>query len=166
MTGAGHAGSDPGSGACPGLRIGDVAARAGVSTRTLRYYEEVGLLAPAGRTVGGERRYEPRDVQLLERILELKELVGMNLEEIRSFVSSEVRLDELRAAYRARKGDDSGAARSHRREILKEALDLQGSLASRLDVKLERLSELRAMITASVERCRELLAELGGTGDD
>ncbi len=145
---------------CTGLRIGDIAARAGVSTRTLRYYEELGLLTPSGHTAGGERRYEPQDLQRLERILELKELVGMNLDEIRSYLSSEIRLDELRVAYHAHKDDASGTARDQRREILKEALDLQVSLIDRLDAKLDRLSEFRSSMSARVERCRELLDEL------
>ena len=51
------------SGTDLGLRIGDVAARAGVSTRTLRYYDERGLLRPSGRTLGGERRYEASDLR-------------------------------------------------------------------------------------------------------
>jgi hypothetical protein len=42
------------------LRIGEAAARVGVSSRTLRYYEELGLLTPSGRTPGGARRYTTR----------------------------------------------------------------------------------------------------------
>ena len=75
-----------------GLRIGDVAARVGVSTRTLHYYEQLGLLRPSGRTLGGARRYEASDLTKLERIIELKKAMGMNLDEAKGFLASEDRL--------------------------------------------------------------------------
>jgi DNA-binding transcriptional MerR regulator len=144
----------------PGLRIGDVAARAKVSPRTLRYYEELGLLVPSGRTAGGERRYQAEDVAQLERIIELKDLLGMNLEEIRGLLSSRARLDELRAAYRAHKNSSTPAANKKRRAILEEALALETSLVERMDAKLARMAAFRAEAQAGAERCVELLRQL------
>ena len=54
------------------FRIGEVAQRAGVTTRTLRYYQELGLLSPSGASPGGSRRYSEADVNRLLRILELR----------------------------------------------------------------------------------------------
>lgn len=144
----------------PGLRIGDVAARANVSTRTLRYYEELGLLTPSGRTSGGERRYQPQDVARLEHIIELKNVLGMNLEEIRELLSSRARLDELRVAYRAHKDVPEVAAKEKRRAILEEAFALQSSLVDRMDAKLARLTAFRAEAHADAERCAALLRQL------
>ena len=79
-----------------GIRISDAATRAGVSARTLRYYEELGLLTPSLYTAGGERRYTLDDLAHLERILELREVLGMNLDEIREFLTLETRLDEVK----------------------------------------------------------------------
>ena len=76
-----------------GIRISDAATRAGVSARTLRYYEELGLLTPSLYTAGGERRYTTDDLAHLQRILELREVLGMNLDEIREFLALETRLD-------------------------------------------------------------------------
>lgn len=137
-----------------------MAARAGVSTRTLRYYEELGLLGPSGRTAGGERRYQADDVARLESIIELKDLLGMNLEEIRELLSSRARLDELRVAYRAHKNAPAAAANRKRRAILEEALALQTSLVERMDAKLARLAAFRAEAQADVERCATLLQQL------
>jgi DNA-binding transcriptional MerR regulator len=137
-----------------------VAARAGVSTRTLRYYEELGLLEPSGRTAGGERRYQAHDVLRLERIIELKGLLGMNLEEIRVLLSSRARLDELRVAYQAQKNTPTKKAKESRREILEEALALQMSLVERLDTKLAHLAAFRAQAHADAERCATLLQQL------
>lgn len=144
-----------------GLRIGDAAARAGVSTRTLRYYEELGLLRPSGRTLGGERRYEASDLTKLERIMELKKLTGMNLGEVKEFLASEDRLAELRAAYRANRDQSTKAARQHRRAILEEAIALRCALADRLDATLARIKAFRAQVQAETGRCRQLLDELG-----
>jgi DNA-binding transcriptional MerR regulator len=79
-----------------GIRISDAATRVGVSARTLRYYEELGLLTPSLYTAGGERRYTLDDLAHLERILELREVLGMNLDEIREFLTLETRLDRSR----------------------------------------------------------------------
>jgi DNA-binding transcriptional MerR regulator len=63
-------------------RIGEVAEAAGVSTRTLRYYEELGLVSPSGHSPGGARRYSDADLARVLRIRELQHLVGFNLEAI------------------------------------------------------------------------------------
>jgi MerR family transcriptional regulator, repressor of the yfmOP operon len=143
-----------------GLRISDAARRAGVSPRTLRYYEELGLLTPSGYTAGGERRYQETDLMLLERIIELKDVLGMNLEEIRDFLASENRLDELRAAYRTHRHTQTKAARLKQKAILDEALELRQSLIAHLDTKLTRMDAFRAELAAKAERVRQLLAEL------
>lgn len=155
-----HLGGTSGPSDEPGLRIGDVAARAGVSTRTLRYYEELGLLEPSGHTAGGERRYQAQDVVRLERIIELKSLLGMNLEEIRVLISSRARLDELRVAYQAQAETPADEAKGSRRAILEEALALQTSLVARMDAKLARLAAFRAQAHADAERCATLLQQL------
>lgn len=143
-----------------GIRIGDAATRAGVSARTLRYYEELGLLTPSLYTTGGERRYTAEDIAHLERILELREVLGMNLDEIKEFLSFETRLDELRASYRATKGVGTKKARAEQKATLTEALALNETLAQQLSTKLARMDAFRAKLAHNAERCRELLADL------
>ncbi|EFC84831.1 MerR family transcriptional regulator [Parafrankia sp. EUN1f] len=72
-------------------QIGDVAERVGLSLRTVRYYEEAGLLLPVGRTVGGFRLYDKDAVDRLLLIKKMKPL-GFTLEEMRSLL---VLRDEL-----------------------------------------------------------------------
>ena len=143
-----------------GIRISDAATRVGVSARTLRYYEELGLLTPSLYTPGGERRYTADDLTHLQRILELREVLGMNLDEIREFLSLESRLDDLRASYRATRGATSEKARLEQKATLEEALVLNESLAEQIGVKLARMDEFRAKLTSDAQRCRELLEEL------
>jgi len=143
-----------------GIRISDAATRAGVSARTLRYYEELGLITPSLYTAGGERRYTADDLAHLQRILELREVLGMNLDEIREFLSLETRLDELRATYRATKGAKSKKARAEQKATLQEALVLNESLAQQISAKLARMDGFRAKLVSDARRCRELLSEL------
>jgi DNA-binding transcriptional MerR regulator len=75
-----------------GLTIGEAAARAGVSTRTLRYYEQRGLVRPGPRSVGGARRYLEADVSRVARIRQLQELLGEDLDHIGSVLAAEDRL--------------------------------------------------------------------------
>ncbi|MBN2050256.1 MAG: MerR family transcriptional regulator [Spirochaetales bacterium] len=63
-------------------RIGEVADLAGVTIRTVRYYEELGLLKPQMRKESGHRRYTHRDVVALRRIKELQDF-GLSLKDIR-----------------------------------------------------------------------------------
>ena len=150
----------PGEAVEAGIRISDAATRAGVSARTLRYYEELGLLAPSLYTPGGERRYTADDLAHLERILELREVLGMNLDEIKEFLSLETRLDQLRASYRATKGGTTQKARDEQKATLQEALVLNESLAEQIRSKLARMDTFRSKLTSDAQRCRELLAEL------
>lgn len=76
------------------LRIGDLAKRAGKSTRAVRLYEEKGLLGPALRTEGGHRLYAEDALQRLSWIDKLQ-LLGLSLSDIKSF------LDDLAAAHAA-----------------------------------------------------------------
>jgi MerR family transcriptional regulator, repressor of the yfmOP operon len=154
------AGKDGGETNDAGIRISDAATRAGVSARTLRYYEELGLLAPSLYTAGGERRYTTEDLAHLGRILELREVLGMNLDEIREFLALETRLDELRTSYRARKGATSKKALAEQKATLEEALVLNESLAEQISTKLARMDEFRAKLRSDAQRCRELLGEL------
>jgi DNA-binding transcriptional MerR regulator len=143
-----------------GIRISDAATRVGVSARTLRYYEELGLLTPSLYTAGGERRYTDEDLAHLQRILELREVLGMNLDEIREFLALGTRLDELRASYRARKGATSKKAKAEQKETLEEAVVLNESLAEQISTKLERMDDFRAKLVSDAQRCRDLLVEL------
>jgi MerR family transcriptional regulator, repressor of the yfmOP operon len=143
-----------------GLRISRAALLLGVSARTLRYYEELGLLVPSGRTSGGERRYLDADLEQLRRILSLKEVLGMNLEEIKSVVTVENRLNELRTSYQTHKDDPSPGAQEALRAIVTEALELRVELAGHIDEKMARMDEFRLRLAEEAQRCRELLVTM------
>jgi DNA-binding transcriptional MerR regulator len=136
--------------------IGEVAARCGVSTRTFRYYEELGLLAPSAHSPGGARRYSAGDEARLHRIRELQELLGFDLDEIRTILASEDRLAELRAEFL------SGQARRDRQEeIIREAIGINDRLLRELKQKLARTQEFLDALEAKGRRYRAFLREMG-----
>lgn len=70
------------------FQIGELSKKAEVSKRTIRYYEELGLLSPSRMTSGGFRLYSPRDLKRLKIIKQFKEL-GFSLEEIKDILQPE-----------------------------------------------------------------------------
>ncbi|MEU1307104.1 MerR family transcriptional regulator [Streptomyces shenzhenensis] len=122
------------------MRIGELAARAGTTTRTLRYYEARGLL-PARRDVKGHRVYDERDLRLLTQIRTLRDF-GFDLEETRPFVEC------LRAGHP--EGDSCPASLAVYRRKLDE-----------LDALIGELHAVRAQVAGQLgraERARDVLA--------
>ena len=142
-----------------GLRIGEVAARTGTTPRTIRYYEELGLLpSGGGRPAGTHRLYDEEDVSRLEEVLRLKQLLGVSLEELRELVAAERARAALRAEWQA--GDTPGG---RQREILEEAL---GHVDRQLELVVQRREEIAGLARALEDKRRRLrarLAELGAS---
>ncbi|MCU1430650.1 MAG: transcriptional regulator, MerR family [Actinomycetia bacterium] len=136
------------------LAIGAVARRAGVTTRTLRYYQEMGLLHPSGVTMRGNRLYSDADVDRLQRILELRDVMGFDLERIRLILQTEDRLAQLRAEA-AR-----GTSPDRRREMVTEAMDLNARLQREVNERLGLLQGFLAELHAKASRYRDIVAEL------
>jgi DNA-binding transcriptional MerR regulator len=128
------------------LRIEQVAARTGLTKRTLRYYEEIGLLPPPTRTEGGYRLYTPADVTHLERIKRMRELLGASLAEIREMVAAEEEREQVRAAWERETDPQARLEWLHRAEALaRQQLRL-------VEEKLVGLQEMRTTLLARLER--------------
>jgi DNA-binding transcriptional MerR regulator len=126
------------------LRIGEVAELTGTTPRTIRYYEELGLLRRRSREPGSHRLYDESDVAQLRELLELRELLGVSLDELREIAAAETARASLRREWH--EGIDDPV---RRREVLTEA-------ASYLDRQLELIRRRRDAI-ARLER--ELVAK-------
>ena len=119
------------------LRIGEVAERLGTTTRTIRYYEEIGLLGGGTREAGRHRTYDEADVERLSDALRFKQLLGLSLDELKALLEAE----EARAALRAewREGNP-GAGRRH--EILEQSL---GHIDRQLELVRRRRQDIDAL---------------------
>ena len=151
------AGSAPAAGPAPAagelLGIGAAAARAGVSERALRYYQQLGLLIPACTTPGGLRRYSEDDLGRVARIRELQTLLGLNLDEIAVVLRNEDRLAEIRLSYHDERTSDED-----RRRLTRECLTLQESLRDTVKAKKAALEGFLADLDFRIRKCRDLLA--------
>jgi DNA-binding transcriptional MerR regulator len=133
-------------------RIGEVAKLTDVTTRALRYWEELGLLRPASRTDGGERLYTPADLRRVTRIRDLQELLGFSLEEVKAVLTTgdvDI-LDRVHSEL-----SDAEVPSSRRRELLDEAMAANDQLVGRLDDTLTRIGALRDERAAIAIRLRE-----------
>lgn len=138
------------------VRIEGVAARTGLTKRTLRYYEEIGLLDPPSRTEGGYRLYSAADVRRLERIKRMRDLLGFSLAEIREFVRIEEERDHVRSAYRSAPDPEA------RLVYLTEAEALVRRQLSFVEEKLEGLLEMRTSLNERLDHFAHAREELRG----
>lgn len=130
----------------PFLTIEQVAAQTGLTKRTLRYYEEVGLLPPAGRTEGNYRRYTQDDVQRLERIKNLRNLLGFSLADIRDILEGEDERHQLGEAYR-QETDAAGKLMQLDKvdELIRRQLEL-------IEQKIAGLETMRTTLLTKLEK--------------
>jgi MerR family transcriptional regulator, repressor of the yfmOP operon len=131
------------------LRIGEVADLAGTTVRTVRYYEEVGLLPGSeGRRAGEHRSYSDADVERLREIIQLKELLNLSLEQLRGLVEAEEARAMIRERYR------SATEAAERERLLEEA-------AGHLDRQLALIRDRRAALGEREERLAERRERVG-----
>ncbi|RQW78170.1 MAG: MerR family transcriptional regulator [Geobacter sp.] len=119
----------------PDISIGDLAKTIGLTTRTLRYYEEMGIMAPPRRLDGGIRVYTPKEVRKLKFILKLKEL-GLTLKE----------MQELDAAYAEARETD---------KIIPRLIEMLDFHINGIDEKMGKLASLRKEIVDYRQRMVE-----------
>jgi MerR family transcriptional regulator, repressor of the yfmOP operon len=139
------------SAAQPLLRIQEVAAALGLTTRTIRYYEEIGLLTPAARSEGDYRLYDEDDLERLRFIKDLRDEAGFSLAEIGQLLEDEAARTRNRLRYR------SSRDTVERRAIIDDALARIDRQIESLQAKTERLA---AMIADAELRRRHLLEHI------
>ncbi|SCE27910.1 DNA-binding transcriptional regulator, MerR family [Streptomyces sp. SolWspMP-5a-2] len=121
------------------MQIGEVAARTELSLRTIRHYEDAGLVVPSARSQGGFRLYTESDVDRLMIIRRMKPL-GFTLDEMRSLLETTDRLDA-----------DEPAAPEERAELLARLREFEAAAGRRvadLRVQLARAEEFAARLAA------------------
>jgi len=136
------------------LQIGEVAERAGVSQRTLRFYEEKGLLKPPTRLESGFRLYTEEDVWRVKQIKKLQQLLGVSLAEIKEMVDAQDTLRQLKAEYRP------DAPPTVKLEQLRRATEVVQRQYDIVRHKVEQLLEMKAQLEEwlrTFERWRQQL---------
>ena len=139
------------------MRISEAAKAVGTTTRPIRYYEENGLLPQSEeRDRGAHRVYAEADVERLRDVLQLKELLGLSLDELKTLVEAEEARAALRAEWQAGDADEG-----RRRTILEEALGHLERQLQLLRARRAAIEELEGELTARRRRVQKRLRELG-----
>jgi DNA-binding transcriptional MerR regulator len=133
------------------LRIGELAELTGTTPRTIRYYEEIGLLAGGERPQGKHRFYTEEDVARVQEIVKLRDLLGLSLEQLSQLVEAETARAEIRREYRRTESPEQ------RRELLEQAL---GHIETQLELVRGRRRELEKLEHELVEKRREVKRKL------
>jgi MerR family transcriptional regulator, repressor of the yfmOP operon len=137
--------------AVPLLRIQQVAAEVGLTTRSIRYYEELGLLNPAARSEGSYRLYDEDDLERLRFIKGLRDDAGFSLAEIGQLLEDEAARARNRERFR------SASDPEERKAILRDAFDRVDRQIATLRDKIGRLE---AMVVEAEGRRDHLQAHL------
>jgi DNA-binding transcriptional MerR regulator len=138
------------------MRIGELAKAAETTPRTVRYYEEIGLLAASGdRSAGEHREYTEGDVERLRELLRLKHMLGLTLDELRTVMHGE----DARA--QRRRDWDETEEPAERRRILVEATAHVDALLELVRRRRADLESFEAELNERRQKQTHLLQELG-----
>jgi MerR family transcriptional regulator, repressor of the yfmOP operon len=136
-------------------RIGEVAERVGVTTRTIRYYEELGLLGAVGaRSRGAHRLYTEADITRLAELIRLRDLLGLSLQELVELAEGE----EARAALRNQWAES--ATDRERARIVKAAIPVIERQLELVRGRQQRLSEFADELSEKLRSLRNREAVL------
>ncbi len=143
------------------LRIGEVAELTGVTPRTIRYYEEIGLLGgeAAERAQGKHRVYTEADIERLKEIVRLKELLGLSLEQLSQLLEAESARAHLRREYHQTE------APAERLRILGQVQEHIANQLSLVRSRLKELTELAGELEAKQKLVKQRIRENSVTGN-
>jgi DNA-binding transcriptional MerR regulator len=133
------------------LKIDEVAKQSGLSKRTIRYYEEIGLIAAPPRSEGGTRLYTQNHVDFLKKITAIKEVLGFSLQELQHFLNLRETFERERADYRQE--NDPVAQMEKLKDILK-AVDEQIFV---IEEKVKKIFKVQEELISVRERARARL---------
>ena len=137
------------------LRIGEVAELTGTTPRTIRYYEEIGLLpGSSARAQGKHRCFTEADVDRVREILRLRDLLGLSLEQLSGLLEAESARAELRREYA--ETDDP----AERRRILDQALVYIGTQLALVQARHRELEQLERELVQRRALIHQRLSEL------
>ncbi|PEF69530.1 MerR family transcriptional regulator [Bacillus cereus] len=132
-------------------KIDEVTKQVGLTKRTLRYYEEIGLIDPPERSEGNIRLYTDEDIARIKRIVEAKEVLGITLQEMQHFLSLKERMEQRRSSENPRD-----------REVIQEIKEMLEQQVQTLDEKMEQMQRVKAELEDSLHRAVTFLESTKG----
>ena len=138
------------------VKIDEVAKQTGLTKRTIRYYEEIGILPEPQRTDGGTRLYTEKDIDLLKKVVNAKEVLGFSLQELQKYIAMSDVLETKKVVYRSAHNEQE------QKEKLTQIIHVVNEQLGLIEVKLDKiqkvkqeLEELRTRATNKLKQLQE-----------
>ena len=134
------------------FKIDQVAVQSGLTKRTIRYYEEIGILQPPQRSEGGIRYYTQEHIELLKKIRHAKDALGIPLQELQHFISLSNMIEDQRAGFkRASERSEQKGKLIVIIAALNEKLNLIDQRISKIEQVRNDILELKTRAQACIE---------------
>lgn len=139
------------------LKIDDVAKLSGLSKRTIRYYEEIGLLQAPPRSKGGTRIYSIEHIEFLKKVTTIKEVLGFSLQELQHFISLRDDFEREREIYQQVKQAHDPVSQKIKLEEISMTLDNQIKV---IEEKTKKILSVQTELVTLRERARAQIEKL------
>lgn len=135
-------------------KIDDVAKECGVTKRSIRYYEEIGLVSPPERSEGGYRLYTQEHIDRIKKIVDARDVLGFSLQEIQQILSIREEIEKRRQDYRQIEDE------KEKRIKLQEFEQVLAKQLKMVDQKLEKMIEIRKDMDSYYQRVLNALENM------
>ncbi|WP_088189587.1 MerR family transcriptional regulator [Desulfosporosinus sp. FKA] len=135
-------------------KIDQVALQCGLTKRTIRYYEEIGILPPPKRSEGGTRYYNEEHIELLKRIKYTKDALGLSLEELQHFIALSNLIESQKVSFK------QTAERREQREKLLSIIDTLDEELNLIEQKILKIERVKKDLTNLKKRAQAVIEKI------
>ncbi|SDM53827.1 DNA-binding transcriptional regulator, MerR family [Fictibacillus solisalsi] len=136
------------------LKIDEVAQLTGLTKRTIRYYEEIGLFRTPERSHGKIRLYTEEDVEHIKRVMDAKEILGFSLQELQEFLSLKERVTSHKFHYQ------KASEQKDKEQDLAEMAAGLTEQASMLEEKMKKMLAFHQELTELIQKVDRLSSKM------
>lgn len=136
------------------FKIDQVAMQSGLTKRTIRYYEELGLIPPPQRSEGGIRYYTREHIELLKKIKQAKDALGFSLQELQHFISLNNTIEVQKTDYK------QASERDEQKVKLKDIIDTLNEKLSFIEQRILKIEQVRNDLINVIKKAQALVETL------
>lgn len=144
-------------------KIDDVSKLTGLTKRTIRYYEDLGLITSPKRSIGGVRLYTSEHIQQLKEIVEMKKVLGFSLQELKQVIEMNHMTKRLRRQYQSTHDLLKMEEELHEaKKLLNEQLTLLKYKLEKIQLFKEKVEFMKEQIESALSKMDEMKSEVKG----
>jgi MerR family transcriptional regulator, repressor of the yfmOP operon len=135
------------------LKIDDVAKKTGLTKRTIRYYEQIGLIYPPERSEGKTRLYTEEDVERLKKVIDARDVLGFSLQELKDYIEFKERIDSYQKDYK------HSADKEQKLEKVKQIQSRLEVQLNIMDEKIKKMKDFQSEMNSLHQRVQAFLEQ-------